>query len=59
MVVVIKRGMSRQRIQALWKRVREGSSTPRRKVDVYKYLGVLKVEDDPVELQRKWRNEWE
>lgn len=59
MVVVIKRGMSRQRIQALWKKVRERSTAPKRQVDVYKYLGVLKVEEDPVELQRKWRNEWE
>lgn len=59
MVVVIKRGMSRQRIQALWKQVRKHSTPPQRKVDVYKYLGVLKVEEDPVELQRQWRNEWE
>lgn len=30
----------------------------RKEVDVYKYLGVLKLDEDPVELQRKWRDEW-
>lgn len=30
----------------------------RKEVDVYKYLGVLKLDEDPVELQRKWRGEW-
>ncbi|MBS1546073.1 MAG: hypothetical protein JST38_08540 [Bacteroidetes bacterium] len=58
MVVVIKRGMSRQRIKAL---LAKAYSTPRKKareVNVYKYVGVLKVKEDPVALQRKWRDEW-
>lgn len=58
MVVVIKRGMSRQRIRALMSKAQSGTPRRGKGVDVYKYLGVLKVEGDPVELQRKWRDEW-
>lgn len=58
MVVVIKRGMSRQRIQALLRKARAQKATAKKPVDVYKYVGVLKLEEDPVELQRKWRDEW-
>ncbi len=58
MVVVIKRGMSRQRIKALLDKLHASKPKKRKEVDVYKYVGVLKVEEDPVELQRKWRDEW-
>ncbi len=57
MVVVIKRGMSRQRIRALMNKL-QAPKKRHREVDVYKYLGVLKLEEDPVELQRRWRDEW-
>lgn len=58
MVVVIKRGMSRQRIKALLDKLHASKQKKRKEVDVYKYVGVLKLEEDPVELQRKWRDEW-
>lgn len=58
MVIVIKRGMSRQRIKELMGRLRNAPRKRRKPVDVYKYVGVLKVEEDPVALQRKWRDEW-
>jgi len=58
MVVVIKRGMSKQRIKALLDKLRTAKRKKRKEVDVYKYVGVLKLEEDPVELQRKWRDEW-
>lgn len=58
MVVTIKRGMSRQRIKTLMGRLRSAPRKARKPVDVYKYVGVLKLDEDPVELQRKWRDEW-
>lgn len=58
MVVVIKKGMSRQRIQALLRKVRAKRADVEKPVDVYKYVGVLKLMEDPLDLQRKWRDEW-
>ena len=59
MVVVIKRGMSRQRIMAQWRKLQGAERKAAKEVDVYKYLGVLKLEEDPIALQRKWRDEWD
>jgi hypothetical protein len=58
MVVVIKRGMSKQRIQLQLRKLRAQRAKTRKPVDVYKYVGVLKLDEDPVVLQRKWRDEW-
>ena len=58
MVVVIKRGMSKQRIQMQLRKLRAQRTKARKPVDVYKYVGVLKLDEDPVALQRKWRDEW-
>lgn len=29
-----------------------------KKIDLYKYCGLLKLKEDPVILQKRWRNEW-
>jgi hypothetical protein len=58
MVVVIKRGMSKQRIQVQLRKLRSQRAKSQKPVDVYKYVGVLKLDEDPVALQRKWRDEW-
>lgn len=58
MVVVIKRGMSKQRIQMQLRKLRTQRAKATKPVDVYKYVGVLKLDEDPVALQRKWRDEW-
>ncbi len=58
MVVVIKRGMSKQRIQVQLRKLRTQRAKAQKPVDVYKYVGVLKLDEDPVALQRKWRDEW-
>jgi hypothetical protein len=50
--------MSRQRIQALLRKVRAKRADVEKPVDVYKYVGVLKLMEDPLDLQRKWRDEW-
>ena len=58
MVVVIKRGMSRQRIKLLVSKLHAAPRKGRKVVDVYKYVGVLKLDEDPVVLQQRWRDEW-
>ena len=58
MVVIIKRGMSRQHIKLLMHKLHLARRRGRKKVGVYKYVGVLSEEIDPVELQRHWRDEW-
>ena len=44
---------------AQWRKLLATKRRAHKEVDVYKYLGVLKLEKDPVALQRKWRNEWD
>ncbi|MBL0044922.1 MAG: hypothetical protein IPP33_11190 [Flavobacteriales bacterium] len=51
--------MSRQRIMAQWRKLHATKRRAHKEVDVYKYLGVLKLEEDPIALQRKWRDEWD
>ncbi|MCB9165305.1 MAG: hypothetical protein H6592_12895 [Flavobacteriales bacterium] len=50
--------MSKQRIQMQLRKLRAQRTKARKPVDVYKYVGVLKLDEDPVALQRKWRDEW-
>lgn len=40
-------------MQALLRKARAGRTATRKLVDGYKYAGVLQMEEDPVELQRK------
>ena len=55
MVTIIKKGTSREKIRiALTKRPVKIKSP-----DLNKYCGCISLEEDPLELQKKWRNEWE
>lgn len=55
MVTTIKKGTSREKILvALKKRPTKGKGP-----DLKKYCGSIKLSEDAMELQRKWRNEWE
>ncbi|MBL0128040.1 MAG: hypothetical protein IPP83_11425 [Flavobacteriales bacterium] len=51
--------MSRRRIMAQWRKLHATKPKAHKEVDVYKYLGVLKLKEDPIALQRKWRDEWD
>jgi hypothetical protein len=55
MVTTIKRGSSREKIQ----KIMQGWTPGRRKIDIRKYCGIIKLKEDPMELQKSWRNEWE
>ena len=55
MVTTIKKGTSREKIlTALKKRPVHIKS-----LDLKKYCGSITLTEDPLELQKKWRNEWE
>ncbi len=55
MVTIIKKGTSREKIrQALKKRTVKIKSP-----DLLKYCGSISLPEDPLLLQKKWRNEWE
>lgn len=50
-----------EKLKAIKKKcTKEGGETPeQREARFDKYFGAIKFDGDPVELQRKWRDEWE
>ena len=56
MVTTIKKGASRKEIKSL---LETHSKSKKKGIDVKKYCGVISLKEDPLELQKKWRNEWE
>jgi len=57
MVTIIKKGATKEKIQSLLKLGKKNK--PRKGIDLHKYCGVLKLKEDPLVLQKKWRDEWE
>jgi len=57
MVTIIKKGASKDNIKSLLEN-RQKTKRPK-KIDVKKYCGILNLKEDPVMLQKKWRDEWE
>lgn len=55
MVTTIKKGTSREKIQLALKKRPSKIKTP----DLKKYCGSITLREDPMKLQKKWRNEWE
>ena len=55
MVTTIKKGASKEEIYSLL----ESHNKKSKGIDVKKYCGVLNLKEDPLELQKKWRDEWE
>lgn len=56
MVTTIKKGASKEEIKSL---IESHNKKSKKGADVKKYSGVISLKEDPLELQRKWRNEWE
>ena len=54
MVTVIKKGSNKKEIEEALSKLR---ST--KKFDAYKYCGTVKLNEDPLEIQKKMRDEWE
>jgi hypothetical protein len=55
MVTTIKKGSSRTKIARLLKQ----HTLKKNYVDIKKYCGILKLNEDPMKLQKHWRDEWE
>jgi len=56
MVTMIKKGTSKEKIDKI---IERRAKVVARKINIKKYCGVIKLNEDPLHLQKKWRNEWE
>ena len=54
MVTIIKKGMKKKEIHSLL----TGKTGNKKNVDVKKYCGVIKLREDPSQVQKKMRDEW-
>jgi len=54
MVTVIKRGASIKEIDNALAKLKNS-----KKFDAYKYLGTIKLKQEPLEIQKRMRDEWE
>lgn len=57
MVTIIKRGSTKEEINAKLELLNTGKS--QKGIDLNKFCGSIKLKEDPLELQKQWRNEWE
>jgi hypothetical protein len=55
MVTTIKKGTSPSEIKIVLKERSAKIKSP----DLRKYCGSITLQEDPVKMQKKWRNEWE
>jgi len=55
MVITIKKGSSREKILVALKKRPSTIKSP----DLKKYCGSISLQEDPLKLQKKWRDEWE
>ena len=55
MVTIIKKGTSREKIKIALKKRSIKIKGP----DLLKYCGSISLKEDPLEMQKKWRDEWE
>jgi len=56
MVTVIKRGSTKEQIKA--KLDRRDKKKKKKGIDLDKYCGSIKLKEDPLKLQKQWRDEW-
>ncbi|WP_373514031.1 hypothetical protein [Persicitalea sp.] len=56
MTIILKKGISGDEINEKLKQINESRSP---KHDFDKYVGTVKISGDPLEIQKRMRNEWE
>jgi hypothetical protein len=56
MVTTIKKGTEREQIKAILQKLQKQRIIRNRELS--KYCGVLSLKEDPLELQKRWRDEW-
>lgn len=57
MVTTLKYGSDKQAIKLILDRLKRQKS--RSSLDAYKYCGVITLAEEPLEIQKKLRDEWE
>ena len=57
MVSVLKKGATKKDMEAINKKLNRVQ--PRKRLDAKKYSGLIHLKGDPLEIQKKLRNEWE
>lgn len=57
MVTILKKGTSRSRIEKILEKIKSKKAS--KGIDAYKYCGIIELAEDPVEYQRKVRDEWD
>ena len=56
MITIVKRGMPKEKIKDILDR---HAQKRQKTIDIAKYCGVIDIKEDPLELQKNWRDEWE
>ncbi|MBN2637137.1 MAG: hypothetical protein JXR61_12775 [Prolixibacteraceae bacterium] len=57
-MTTISKGTNKKEIKLLLLQIDKKKSS-RKNIDLNKYCGTLKLQEDPVDIQKKWRDEWE
>lgn len=57
MVIEIKKGDSPEKIDKELKKILDKAAAEKKQL-FEKFFGILKLDEDPVTLQRRWRDEW-
>ena len=55
MVTIIKRGSTKKEINSQLER----HGKKQKGIDLKKYFGSIKLKEDPLNVQKSWRDEWE
>ena len=53
MVTIIRKGTAKSKILQLLNKIKT-----RKGIDAYKYCGVIKLKNDPLQIQKQMRDEW-
>ena len=56
MITVLKYGLKKEAIKRLLERLDQQADS--KGIDAYKYCGVISIEEDPLDIQSKLRDEW-
>ncbi|HMN04177.1 MAG TPA: hypothetical protein PKD45_00480 [Flavobacteriales bacterium] len=59
MTITIKAGMSKRQIAAELKKLKPPRRRKRTLPDIRQFAGTLKLKGDPLEIQKKMRDEWD
>lgn len=55
MITLIKKGMRKKEIHSLLERHKKLN---KKNIDLEKYCGIIELLEDPIEIQKKLRDEW-